>query len=83
MRERRDLEFPEQLREENAPDFGADPWARDGWQLGRAHAAEMQKCRKQDERHLSFAKTRFICVFNNFAFLSPNQTFRDQNLILV
>ena len=31
---------------------------------------------------LSFAKTRFICVFNNFACLSPNQKFRDQNLIL-
>jgi len=31
---------------------------------------------------LSFAKTRFICVFNNFACLSPNQNFRDQNLIL-
>ena len=31
---------------------------------------------------VSFAKTRFICVFNNFACLSPNQNFRDQNLIL-
>jgi hypothetical protein len=31
---------------------------------------------------LSFAKTRFICVFNNFACLSTNQNFRDQNLIL-
>src|SRR5262245_64363511 len=31
---------------------------------------------------LSFAKTRFICVFNNFACLSPNQKFRDQNFIL-
>src|SRR5262249_3985359 len=30
---------------------------------------------------LSFAKTRFICVFNNFARHSPNQIFRDQNLI--
>jgi hypothetical protein len=24
---------------------------------------------------LSFAQTRFICVFNNFACLSPNQEF--------
>ena len=31
---------------------------------------------------LSFAKTQFICVFNNFACLFPNQKFRDQNLIL-
>jgi hypothetical protein len=28
------------------------------------------------------AKTRFICVLNDFACLSPNQNFRDQNLIL-
>jgi len=33
-------------------------------------------------RSVSFAKTRFICVFNNFACLSPSQKFRDQNLIL-
>jgi hypothetical protein len=31
---------------------------------------------------LSFAKTQFICVFNNFACLSPNKNFLDQNLIL-
>src|SRR5215510_5466451 len=31
---------------------------------------------------LSFAKTRFICVFNNFDCLSLNQKIRDQNLIL-
>jgi hypothetical protein len=32
--ERRNLEYPEPLRIENAPPFG-DPWARDGWELGR------------------------------------------------
>ena len=32
---------------------------------------------------LSFAKTQFICVFNNFACLYPSQNFRDQKLILV
>jgi hypothetical protein len=30
----------------------------------------------------SFAKNRFICVSNNFACLSPNQYFREQNSIL-
>src|SRR5262249_7431453 len=35
-----------------------------------------------DCHQLSFAKTRFICVFNNFACLSPDQKFRDQNFIL-
>jgi hypothetical protein len=33
-------------------------------------------------QRLSFAETRFVCVFNNFACLSPRQNFRDQNLIL-
>jgi len=36
----------------------------------------------ENNSNLSFVKTRFICVFNNFACLSPNQNFRDQNLIL-
>jgi len=47
---------------------------------------EEQRCRIHSVSpygcSLSFAKTRFICVFNNFACLSPNQKFRDQNLIL-
>jgi cardiolipin synthase A/B len=40
------------------------------------------KIHKLKGLHLSFAKTRFICVFNNLACLSTNQNFRDQNLIL-
>jgi hypothetical protein len=36
----------------------------------------------QGLRRLSFAKTRFNCVFNNLACLFPSQNFRDQNSIL-
>jgi hypothetical protein len=50
-RERQELEFPEELREENAPDFGNDDWARDGWALGRERAAEIQKRRNQGGNH--------------------------------
>ena len=37
----------------------------------------------EELRYLSFAKTRFICIFSNLACLSPNQNFRDQNSILL
>jgi impB/mucB/samB family protein len=36
----------------------------------------------ETDRFRAVAKTRFICVFNNFACLSPSQNFRNQNLIL-
>ena len=45
-RERRNLEMPENLREENAPPPGA-PWARDGWELGKIVWMETAKRRKQ------------------------------------
>jgi len=46
------------------------------------HLFEKEELLKVVWPDVSFAKTRFICVFNNFACLSPNQKFRDQNLIL-
>jgi len=39
------------------------------------HTVEMVETIDRISRNLSFAKTRFICVFNNFACLSPNQNF--------
>lgn len=49
--ERRELAYPENLRSANAPQpGGADPWALDGWLLGRVAWQDMQRRRKQQER---------------------------------
>lgn len=45
-RERRNLEMPENLREENAPSLG-DGWARDGWELARMVEMDKAKRRKR------------------------------------
>src|SRR5262249_19376506 len=42
----------------------------------------LKRMSAESPRCLSFAKSRFICLFNKFACHSPNQKFRDQNLIL-
>jgi hypothetical protein len=40
--------MPENLREENAPPYGGtDPWARDGWELGRIAWMGVAKRRKE------------------------------------
>jgi len=44
-RERRNLEMPENLREENAPPLG-DSWAREGWEMGRSVWMGIAKRRK-------------------------------------
>jgi len=53
-----------------------------GSEIERLPPSEIALLADPDLEDLSFAKTQFICVFNNFAYLSPDQKFRDQNLIL-
>lgn len=56
-RERQNLSLPENLREENAPPIGGtDPWAREGWEMGRWAWEGIMKRRKQmsgEGRHWS------------------------------